>query len=109
MYIDVKQVARRKRAILRSRPFNVQATTRLRFAYHMYGRHTDRLMVQVGRARIFLRRGNRGNKWITANLSLRRFSGRRVAITITAWKGNGNRGNIALDRLQLLRPGSTPR
>eukprot|EP00415_Alexandrium_ostenfeldii_P003763 UN3763 len=110
-YLYLETSAPRKfgdKAILKSRPFVVGKETHLRIAFHMYGRSTGQLEVLIGGQTILKREGNHGDRWITINISLRRFRGQSIDIEVVGHRGRSVTGDIAIDTLQIIKAASLP-
>lgn len=82
-------------------------TCHLAFNYHMFGTNIGTLTLQVSSdggftwTSIWQRSGNRGNKWHKEYLSLKDYQdGSILQFRFVGTKGNGSRGDIALDDIR---------
>lgn len=87
-------------------------TCHMAFSYHMFGSNTGSLALEVSVdggftwASIWQRQGNRGNKWHKEYLGLNNYQdGAILQFRFVGKKGNGSRGDIALDDIRFF--GST--
>ncbi|XP_022288512.2 MAM and LDL-receptor class A domain-containing protein 1-like [Crassostrea virginica] len=72
----------------------------LTFAYHMYGRDIDSLEVLYGNQPYFNEVGDKGNIWIRAQVTITG-NGYPAKIQFKATRGQGFRGDIAVDDIQV--------
>ncbi len=83
------------------------------FLYHMYGDHVGQLEVQVSTdggttwsESIWSKKGNQGNNWLSASIDLAPYSSTQLRLRVVATSGNGHRGDIAVDALEIKEAGS---
>ncbi len=83
------------------------------FMYHMYGNHVGQLEVQMSTdggttwtESIWLVNGDQGNNWLNATIDLAPFQSNQLRIRVVATSGNGHRGDIAIDALEIREAGS---
>ncbi len=84
------------------------------FMYHMYGDHIGQLEVQVSTdggtnwsESIWSVSGAQGNNWLNAAIDLTPYQSTQLRIRVVATSGNGHRGDIAIDALEIKEAGST--
>lgn len=82
------------------------------FLYHMYGNHIGKLEVQVSTdgginwtESIWSVSGAQGNSWLAANIDLSPYSSNQLRIRVVGTSGNGHRGDIAIDALEIKEAG----
>lgn len=78
------------------------------FQYHMYGSHIGKLEVQVSvdggsswTESIWVINGDQGNNWYATNIDLSPYSSSQLRIRVVATSGNGHRGDIGIDALEI--------
>lgn len=83
------------------------------FLYHMYGDHIGQLEVQVSvdggthwTESIWSVSGTQGNNWLNAAIDLTPYQSTQLRIRVVATSGNGHRGDIAIDALEIKEAGS---
>lgn len=84
-----------------------------KFLYHMFGNHIGQLEVQLSTdggttwtESIWSVAGSQGTSWLTANIDLSPYSSNQLRIRVVATSGNGHRGDIAIDALEIKEAGS---
>jgi len=84
------------------------------FLYHMYGSNIGQLEVQVSTdgglswtETIWQKTGDQGNNWFPANIDLTPYTSNQLRIRVVATSGNGYRGDIAIDALEIKEAGSS--
>ena len=84
------------------------------FLYHMYGNNIGQLEVQVSTdggnnwtESIWRETGDQGNSWFSANIDLTPFTSTELRIRVVATSGNGYRGDIAIDALEIKEAGGS--
>lgn len=84
------------------------------FLYHMYGNDIGQLEVQVSTdggnnwsESIWSVSGDQGNTWLTATIDLSPYLSNQLRIRVVATSGNGYRGDIAIDALEIKEAGGT--
>jgi len=120
LYIETSSPRRSgHKAVLRSERVSIGSGAVLSFNYHMYGRpgglsvkvHSQTPTGKISR-QVWVQRGNKGNSWKAATVSLKFYTGKDVQIDFVAWKGRGcgsYLGDIAIDNVVLNRGTSTKR
>ncbi|XP_061182910.1 MAM and LDL-receptor class A domain-containing protein 1-like [Saccostrea echinata] len=102
-YIEATGKRRNTEAKLQSSAIATSQIFCLTFAYHMYGANIGSLTVDVisagGTQTLFSESGNKGNVWQKAYIPVSPTNG---IIEFTASRGNGFRGDIAIDDVHFL-------
>ena len=87
---------------------------KLTFAYHMKGIHQGALKVEISTDAgetwedgIFDLEGHQGGGWKNAVIDLTTYSFQTIKVKITGTIGDGNKSDIALDRIRITDQGST--
>lgn len=79
----------------------------LKFYYHMYGAHVNRLVLEVSTnsgnswTQIFSKSGDQGNSWKEAAIDLSAYKASRVLLRFVGTTGAGPRGDIAIDHIRV--------
>ncbi|XP_078334103.1 MAM and LDL-receptor class A domain-containing protein 1-like [Crassostrea virginica] len=126
-YLETNSGSQGSKAQLQSPSFAINRgqTKCLSLYYHMYGPNVGYLNVYLKKngvlgQPIWRRNGNKGNQWKMGSINIQSTSNVRTAqIVIEATKGNGPRGDISIDDIQVtngqcgqgqttLSPGATP-
>lgn len=78
------------------------------FMYHMYGNHIGKLEIQLSvdggsswTESVWQMAGNQGNNWYAASIDLSPYSSSQLRIRVVATSGNGHRGDIGIDALEI--------
>lgn len=78
------------------------------FMYHMYGNHIGKLEVQLSvdggsswTESVWQMAGDQGNNWYAASIDLSPYSSSQLRIRVVATSGNGHRGDIGIDALEI--------
>nr|XP_022300877.1 MAM and LDL-receptor class A domain-containing protein 1-like [Crassostrea virginica] len=76
----------------------------LKFDYHMYGKHVGSLEVVYENVTYFHEAGDKGDQWRTASITLTNTdSTKDQKIRFIASRGNGFKGDIAIDNIEVAR------
>lgn len=100
------------KAVLRSELVSIGSGAFVSFSYHMFGRPGWLKVVVTNQKKseqVWFQRGNKGNSWKPATVSLKKYAGKDVQIDFVATKGYGCgswMGDIAIDNVVLDRGAS---
>jgi len=114
LYIETSSpVKNGNKAVLQSELVSIGSGALVSFNYHMYGRPGWLKVVVTSQKKseqLWAQRGNKGNSWKAATVSLKKYAGKDVQIDFVATKGYGCgswQGDIAIDNVVLDRGAST--
>jgi len=118
LYIETsggpKGIRAGNKAILRSELVSIRSGASVSFNYHMFGVPDWLRMIVTSQQKpeqVWAQKGNKGNSWQAATVSLKKYAGKDVQIDFVGSKGHGINsymGDIAIDNVVLDRGAPTP-